>query len=194
MQIRSALITKTQSGADFPEKSWVLVIGATDRSRRMSPPSPASRRPRGGLFVSRRLCAAFSDQAALAVGSVDQLLHQLARLARLLVCRVRGRHPGLRMGERPFAMGARPLGARLDVAGEAPPELLPLGRPRRGLDAQRCARPPSRAQILASVGQLSLQALLGLLRRSATKERRGQRKGRLVEGGLPDRQQGLQRV
>jgi hypothetical protein len=127
-------------------------------------------------------------------GSVDQLLHQLARLVRGLVCRARGRRTGLRIGERPLAVRARPLGAYLDVAGEALPELLPLGRPRRGLHAQGWGRPPLQAQVLASRGKLGLQALLGLFRRIATTKRRGQRKGGLVEGCLPDRHQGLQRV
>jgi len=151
-------------------------------------------RPRGGLIVQRRLRAAIGDLAAFAVGPVDQLLHQLTRLARLAVGRARGHHPRLRVGQRPVTVSVHPVGARIDVASEPLPEPLPLGGLRGRLDAQRGGRPPSRAQVPPGGSQLGLQAALGLLRCSATTERRGQRKGSLVKSGLPDSQEGGQRV
>ncbi len=150
--------------------------------------------PRGGLFVPRRLRTTVGDLAPFAFSPVEQLLHQLARLARFPVCRARRCRTRLGLGERPLAVGVRPIGAGLDVAGEPLPEPLPFGGLRGRLDAQRRGCPPPRAQALAGGAELDLQALLGLLRRSATTERRGQRLAGGVLGGLPDPQQGLQRV
>ena len=188
MRQRFNSIEKSRFGAYFLAESSVLVIGATPWA------SPTSRHLRHCLLVERRLGATVGGLAAVGVGPLEQLLHQLARFPRRPIGLARGGRRRLCFGQRSVAMGARMVGPRGDPVGEPPPEPLPTGGLRGGLDPQRRSDQPARAQVVARRAKLDLQPLLRLLRCSAPMKGARQHLGGGVLGGLPDREKSLQRV